>query len=39
MLLAVEAGGQKWLVDVGFGGEALLLPIPWRIGETAEQFD
>jgi N-hydroxyarylamine O-acetyltransferase len=39
MLLAVEADGQKWLVDVGFGGEALLLPIPWRLGETAEQFD
>jgi N-hydroxyarylamine O-acetyltransferase len=39
MLLAVEADGQKWLVDVGFGGEALLLPIPWRSGETAEQFD
>ena len=39
MLLAVEADGQKWLVDVGFGGEALLYPIPWRLEETAVQFD
>jgi N-hydroxyarylamine O-acetyltransferase len=38
MLLAVQADGEQWLADVGFGGEALLLPIPWRLGETAEQF-
>jgi N-hydroxyarylamine O-acetyltransferase len=38
MLLAVEADGRRWLCDVGFGGEALLLPIAWLPGETAEQF-
>jgi N-hydroxyarylamine O-acetyltransferase len=38
MLLAVEADGRKFLVDVGFGGDALLYPIPWVPGETAGQF-
>ena len=38
MLLAVEADGSQWLVDVGFGGEALLAPVAWRPGETAAQF-
>lgn len=38
MLLAVEAEGDRWLADVGFGGEGLLYPIPWRLGEPAEQF-
>lgn len=39
MLLRVEADGELWLADVGFGGEALLVPIPWRPGEIAEQFE
>lgn len=39
MLLAVEADAERWLADVGFGGEALLLPVPWRPGEIAVQFD
>ena len=38
MLLAVQADGQQYLVDVGFGGDALLYPIPWLLGETAGQF-
>ena len=39
MVLAAEADGEKWLADVGFGGEALLLPVAWRPGEIAGQFD
>jgi N-hydroxyarylamine O-acetyltransferase len=38
MLLAVEAGGGKWLVDVGFGGDALLGPVAWLPGEVSAQF-
>ena len=38
MLLAVEAGGRQWLVDVGFGGDALLHPVAWLPGETSTQF-
>jgi N-hydroxyarylamine O-acetyltransferase len=38
MLLQVEADGRRWLCDVGFGGEALLLPVEWAPGETSEQF-
>jgi N-hydroxyarylamine O-acetyltransferase len=38
MLLLVEAGGEPWLADVGFGGDGLLYPLPFRPGETAEQF-
>lgn len=38
MLLAVEADGRQFLADVGFGGDALLHPIPWCPGETAAQF-
>jgi N-hydroxyarylamine O-acetyltransferase len=38
MLLAVEADGGRWLVDVGFGGDALLLPVAWIPGEVSTQF-
>jgi N-hydroxyarylamine O-acetyltransferase len=34
MVLMVEADGQPWLVDVGFGGWGLIEPIPLR--ENAE---
>ena len=34
MLLLVEADGGDWLADVGFGGEGLLLPVPF--GSEAE---
>lgn len=37
MALAVEAEGQTYLADVGFGGEGLLLPIPLRDGEVSRQ--
>jgi N-hydroxyarylamine O-acetyltransferase len=29
MVLAVEAGDERWLADVGFGGDGLLDPIPF----------
>ena len=38
MLLLVEAGSEKWLADVGFGADGLLLPIAMRPGEEAAQF-
>jgi len=38
MLLLVELDGMRWLVDVGFGGEGLLLPVPIGTGEAARQF-
>ena len=38
MLLQVEADGRHWLCDVGFGGDALLYPVPWIVGETSAQF-
>lgn len=36
-LLLVEADGAPWLVDVGFGGEGLLLPVPLS-GEVSHQY-
>ena len=38
MLLQVQADGRPWLCDVGFGGEALLVPVAWLPGETSQQF-
>lgn len=38
MLLLVEAEGRRWLADVGFGGEGLLLPVPFGTGEAATQY-
>jgi len=38
MLLLVEAGGGRWLADVGFGGEGLLLPVPFGAGEEVPHF-
>jgi N-hydroxyarylamine O-acetyltransferase len=38
MALLVEAEGEPWLADVGFGGDGLLHPLPFRPRETAEQF-
>ncbi|WP_158102479.1 arylamine N-acetyltransferase family protein [Streptomyces africanus] len=32
--LVAEAGGERWLVDVGFGDEGPLEPIPFRDGAT-----
>ncbi len=38
MLLLVEAEGSRWLADVGFGGEGLLLPVPFGSGEEARHY-
>lgn len=38
MLLLVEAAGEQWLCDVGFGMDGLLHPIPFRPGEPSAQF-
>ncbi len=35
--LAVEAGGDRWLADLGFGSCGLLVPIPLSVGEF-QQF-
>ncbi|MGW0555291.1 arylamine N-acetyltransferase family protein [Streptomyces sp. NPDC002926] len=37
MALRVEADGEPWLCDVGFGGEGLLEPIPLRDGAEVRQ--
>ncbi|WEB41216.1 arylamine N-acetyltransferase [Streptomyces yunnanensis] len=36
-LLKVELDGTDWITDVGFGGEALLAPIPLRDGVEERQ--
>jgi N-hydroxyarylamine O-acetyltransferase len=38
MTLLVEADGGRWLADVGFGGEGLLLPVPFGSGAVSRQF-
>jgi N-hydroxyarylamine O-acetyltransferase len=38
MLLLVEADDERWIADVGFGGEGLLLPIALRPEIPAPQF-
>jgi N-hydroxyarylamine O-acetyltransferase len=38
MLFLAEVGREQWLCDVGFGGDGLLHPIPFRLGETSPQF-
>lgn len=37
MILAVEAGGERWLADVGFGGDGLLDPIPFTGDASVRQ--
>jgi N-hydroxyarylamine O-acetyltransferase len=37
MVLLVEAAGERWLADVGFGGMSLLEPVPLRLGTVARQ--
>ncbi|AKA05196.1 acetyltransferase [Streptomyces noursei ZPM] len=36
-LLKVELAGTEWITDVGFGGEALLAPLPLRDGVEEAQ--
>ncbi|MGD3106571.1 arylamine N-acetyltransferase family protein [Streptomyces sp. YGL11-2] len=38
-LLKVELDGTDWITDVGFGGEALLAPIPLQDGVEVQQGD
>lgn len=38
MLLLVELDGARWVVDVGFGAEGLLLPVPLGKPEGVRQF-
>ncbi len=38
MLLLVEAEGSRWVADVGFGGEGLLLPVPFGSGAEVRHF-
>ncbi len=38
MLLLVDAGGERWLSDVGFGADGILFPVPFRPGEEVAHF-
>jgi N-hydroxyarylamine O-acetyltransferase len=38
MLLKVEADGESWLADVGFGGSGPLLPLQLAAGREQRQF-
>jgi len=38
MLLLVDVDGARWLADVGFGAEGLLLPVPFGSEEESRQF-
>lgn len=38
MLLLVENDGERWIADVGFGGEGLLYPVPLVRDKPATQF-
>jgi len=38
MALLIDVAGGRWIADVGFGGEGLLLPVPFWSGEECRQF-
>jgi len=38
MLLLVAIDGERWLADVGFGADGLMLPVPLESGRTSHQF-
>ena len=38
MLMLVNTDGGRWLADVGFGAEGLLLPVPFDSGQESRQF-
>ena len=38
MLLLVNTDAGRWLADVGFGAEGLLLPVPFDSGQESKQF-
>jgi N-hydroxyarylamine O-acetyltransferase len=37
MLLLVTVAGERWIADVGFGGEGLLQPVRFAAGEESRQ--
>ena len=38
MLLLVGIGGERWIADVGFGADGLLLPVPLGKGGESRQY-
>jgi len=38
MLMAVDVERERWLADVGFGGDGLLLPVRLKADEVQRQF-
>src|SRR5690606_38423902 len=38
MLLRVEVGARRFIADVGFGAEGLLLPVPLEEGRAMRHF-
>lgn len=38
MLLGVDVEGERWLADVGFGGDGLLLPLRLKADEVQRHF-
>lgn len=38
MLLMVNVEGADWVADVGFGGEGLLLPVPFAAGRETRHY-
>jgi N-hydroxyarylamine O-acetyltransferase len=38
MLLQVEAEGNTWIADVGFGTAGLLMPMPLQVNQVVSQF-
>lgn len=38
MFLMVAVDGERWITDVGFGAEGLLLPVPFRPGAPSRHF-
>ena len=38
MVLLVDVDGMRWVADVGFGGQGLLLPVPFAAGDESRQY-
>ena len=38
VLLLVRLDGEEWVADVGFGGEGLLMPVPFGAGREARHY-
>jgi N-hydroxyarylamine O-acetyltransferase len=38
MMLLVDIGDGRWIADVGFGAEGLLLPVPFAAGQESRQY-